>query len=125
MDAIHLAVGYSVPTSFAVVALWGIVAFVRNRPPGAPFWTIVAVVQIAVGIQIVVGAILFAAGGRPPAAPHWLHYAYGGLFPGALLLAAHRFGRRHEDVAWMGFGAASIVSFGLTLRALQTGLGAG
>ena len=80
--------------------------------------------QAIVGLQVIVGGVLFLAGGRPLSnGPQWLHYVYGGLFPLAVLVAAHRFARRYEDIPWAVFGAAALVIFGLTFRALQTGLG--
>jgi hypothetical protein len=80
--------------------------------------------QGILGIQIFIGAILFIIGGRPNSnGPEWLHYVYGGLFPFGLLLLAHRYGRRTEGIAWIIFGVAGLVIFGLTFRALQTGLG--
>jgi hypothetical protein len=41
----------------------------------------------------------------------------------AVLVAAHRFARKQEGISWIVFGLAALVIFGLTFRALQTGLG--
>jgi hypothetical protein len=124
MIDIHYYVAYSVPAGFLLMALWALVAFVRNKAPGENFWRLVALMQAILGLQIIVGAILFLMGGRPNSnAPEWLHYVYGGLFPLMLLFLAHRYGRRTEGIGWMAFGLAGLVIFGLTFRALQTGLG--
>jgi heme A synthase len=124
MTDIHYYIAFSVPAGFLLMALWALVAFVRNKAPGENFWRLVALMQAILGIQIIVGAILFISGGRPNSnAPEWLHYVYGGLFPLALLVLAHRYGRRTEGIAWIAFGLAGLVIFGLTFRALQTGLG--
>jgi hypothetical protein len=113
-----------VPTGFALLALWALAAFFLNRAPGGGFWSLLAVMQAVIGIQIVVGAVLFLAGGRPPArGPEWLHYVYGGLFPALVLVGAHVFARRFERFPWAAFGVAALICFGLTFRALQTGLG--
>jgi heme A synthase len=113
-----------VPAGWALLALWTLVAFVRNKPPGDRFWNLLGVLQVILGIQAFVGAILIVSGGRPASnGPSWLHYVYGALFPVAVLVAAHRFARRQEGVSWIVFGLASVVIFGLTFRALQTGLG--
>ncbi|HXF57814.1 MAG TPA: hypothetical protein VNO34_09665, partial [Actinomycetota bacterium] len=55
----------------------------------------------------------------------FLHYAYGALFPGLVLVAAHVVARGLEDEsdAFKVFTVASLFAFGLTLRALATGLG--
>ncbi len=124
MSRVHLYVGYVVPASFAVLALWALVAFLRNRTPSGWFWNLLAFVQVVLGLQVLVGAILFFSGLRPPpSGVAWLHYAYGGLFPAAVLVAAHRGAGRYKDAAWVIFGFAAVVNFGLTFRALGTGLG--
>jgi hypothetical protein len=97
---------------------------IRNKPPHDWFWNVLGVLQVIIGLQVVIGAILFASGLRPhPNGPVWLHYVYGGLFPAAILVAAHRFAKKYEDIPWVVFGIASLVCAGLTFRALQTGLG--
>jgi hypothetical protein len=121
---IHKYVGYGVAAGFAVLTLWAAASFVRNRAPGSLFWTLLGGLQVILGIQIVVGGILFALGYRPLSnGPMWLHYAYGGLFPAVVLIVAHRVARRAEGIPWLVFGVAALVNFGLTFRALQTGLG--
>lgn len=124
MTGIHLYIGYSVPAGFALVTLWAIYAFIRNRAPTESFWRLIAALQVVIGVQIVIGAVLFLLGGRPPSnGPGWLHYVYGGVFPAFVLLLAHRYARKAEGIAWLVFGFAAFVNFGLTFRALQTGLG--
>ena len=125
MSRIHLYVGYAIPAAFALLALASLASFLRNREPGGWYWNLLGFVQVIVGLQVVVGAILFLSGLRPPGELAWLHYAYGGLFPAALLVTAHRFAGRHKEAAWIFFGVASLLSAGLTVRALMTGLGTG
>jgi hypothetical protein len=121
---LHRVTAYAIVAGWALLALWALVSFVRNKAPGGGFWNLLAALQFLVGAQIVVGVVLFAGGSRPPTpGVSWLHYAYGGLFPLAVLVLAHRWARRNESVSWMIFGVAGAVIFGLTLRALQTGLG--
>jgi hypothetical protein len=124
MTPLHRYVGFATVAGWALLALWALVAFVRNKAPGDTYWNLVAALQVLVGVQVVVGAALFVSGARPATSGAvWLHYAYGGLFPLAVLLFAHRYARRNESVSWMVFGLAALVIFGLTFRALQTGLG--
>lgn len=124
MDDVHRFVAYSIPAGFAVMALWALLGFIRNKAPGDRFWTLLAALQVVLGIQVIVGGILYLTGARAQTnGPEWLHYVYGGLFPLFILLLAHRFARRTEGVSWMVFGGAAFVIFGLTFRALQTGLG--
>jgi heme A synthase len=115
---------YAVVAGWAALALWALLSFVRNKAPGEAYWNLLAVLQVLVGVQVIVGVVLFMSGARPAySGTSWLHYAYGGLFPLAVLVFAHRHARRNESVSWMIFGFAALVIFGLTFRALQTGLG--
>ncbi|CAN5727964.1 hypothetical protein BH24ACT26_BH24ACT26_12000 [soil metagenome] len=124
MTEVHGYIAYAVPAGWALLALWTLLSFLRNKPPGGGFWNLLAVLQAILGVQVVIGAILFLTGARPASnGPSWLHYVYGALFPVALLVAAHRYARKQEGVSWIVFGIASVVIFGLTFRALQTGLG--
>lgn len=124
MVDLHRLIAYSVPAGFALLVLGALFTFVRNREPGSWYWNLLGVVQAILGVQVVVGVILFLAGGRPQSnGPSWLHYVYGALFPAGILVLAHRYARRHPGVEVIVFGVASLVVFGLTFRALQTGLG--
>jgi hypothetical protein len=128
MTDLHRVIAYAIPAGFLLLALWAVVALVRNRNPGDYFWQLLAALQVVTGLQIIVGGILFLAGGRPIGdGPQWLHYVYGGLFPAAVLVVAHRVAltERWRQIPWAVFGAAALVCFGLTFRALQTGLGIG
>lgn len=124
MTALHGYVAYSVPAAFALIALWVLYSLIRNREPNAWFWRVLAVAQGVLAVQVLVGGLLYAIGRRAqPNAAEWLHYVYGGLFPIFVLVLAHRFARRAEAIAWAAFGVAGLINFGLTFRALQTGLG--
>jgi hypothetical protein len=124
MVDLHRLVAYSVPAGFALLALGALFTLVRNREPGAWFWNLLAVAQVILGLEVLVGGILFLTGKRAVIeGPDWLHYVYGGLFPVAVLVVAHRSAGRHPGAEIPIFGVASLVAFGLTFRALQTGLG--
>ena len=124
MVDLHRFVAYSVPAGFLLLALGALYTYLRNKEPGDWFWNLLAVVQVILGAQVVVGVVLFAMGNRAVAkGPDWLHYVYGGLFPLAVLVFAHRFSAKHQGAEVAAFGFASLVAFGLTFRALQTGLG--
>lgn len=124
MSEFHKYLGYPIPVGFGLLALWALYCLLRNKQPHDRFWTLLGVMQVFVAVQVVVGAILLLLGRVPPTSPVWLHYAYGGLFPAALLMFAHRLGRtRFEGVPSLPFGVASFLICGLTIRALMTGLG--
>ena len=124
MVDLHRLVAYSVPAGFALLTLGALFTLVRNREAGAWFWNLLAAVQVVLGVEVLVGGILFLMGSRAVIeGPDWLHYVYGGLFPLAVLVVAHRSAGRHAGAEIPIFGVASLVAFGLTFRALQTGLG--
>lgn len=122
----HRLIAYLVPAGFAALALWAVASFLRNSNPSDWFWNLLAALQVTVGIQVLVGGLLYLTGARPQSnGPEWLHYVYGGLFPAAVLVAAHRWAKseRFRRFPWAVFGFAALICFGLTFRALQTGLG--
>ena len=124
MDTVHRVIGFAVPGGFALLLLWSIWALIRNKAPGDPFWNVLGALQVVIGIQVVVGGVLFLTGARPATGgPTWLHYCYGGLFPAIVLFFAHRYAHRYDTIPWLVFGLAGFICFGLTFRALQTGMG--
>jgi hypothetical protein len=80
------------------------------------------VLQVLLGLQLVAGLVLLGLGNR---ADGLLHYLYGVVFPVIVLVVAHALGRGLEDEedTFKVFTVASFFIFGLTLRALTTGLG--
>lgn len=127
VTSFHRGIGFVIPACFLALAAASLVGFVRNKNPGGWYWGLLGMLQVVVGIQFVVGSILFLSGARPPGGDlRWLHYVYGAFFPFALLFFAHRAAReRFREVPTIPFGIASLLCFGLTARALMTGLGIG
>ena len=118
---VHKYVGFFVVALFTVGWVWGLVAWIAKREPGERFWVWVTVVQIVSGVQALIGIIVFVSGYR---AESILHYAYG-IFPIVALAAAHVFARRPDfrERPWIPFAWVAFICFGLTLRAVMTGLG--
>jgi hypothetical protein len=130
MPEIHKYVAFVVVSIFAVGWVWGLVAWISPRKdPGPKFWVWLSVAQVVAGLQAVIGVILLLLGYRPTV---WLHYVYG-FGPLVILAFAHgqaRAGQREKPganpiPAWAWFAGAAFICFGLTLRALMTGLGIG
>jgi hypothetical protein len=118
---VHAVIGFAVVGGWGVLFLWGLGAFILKREPNQWFWRLLAVLQVALIVQFLAGFVLLVLGHRQSL----LHYGYGAVFPTIVLIVAHSFGRGLEDEAdtWKVFAAASFFIFGLTLRALTTGLG--
>lgn len=121
MSGLHVLVGFAVVGTFAVLWVWGFGAKLLRRTPGEWFWRWLVLVQLTAGVQAVIGLILLLALGRRQPL---LHYVYG-FGPIAALLVAHPLARDRERDPWVIFALAGFVAFGLSLRALMTGLGLG
>lgn len=125
MRPIHAFMGWAVVLGFAAIWLWGLVAWIvraatggRAGEPGRVFWGVLGGVQALLIVQALAGVALLVAGGRVPV----LHYVYGAIFPILLLMVAHVLAREaFRHAPWAPFALAAFFSFGLTLRALQTG----
>lgn len=120
MSPVHAAIGWVIVSGFGLLWLWGLGAWIVRRGPGRWFWYVVGALQATLLVQALVGVILLFLGLRASL----LHYVYGIVFPVLLLLTAHVLARdafKHRP--WAPFAAAAFFIFGLTLRALMTGLG--
>jgi hypothetical protein len=120
---LHRYVGYLVVGTFAVGWLFGIVLWVRRRQAGDWFWRWLVGAQVLAVAQGLVGSALLLMGRRPT---QWLHLVYG-FGPIAILAIGHLLAREEAFRArpWIPFALASFICFGLSLRALTTGLGIG
>ena len=118
--------------SSAASRMPGLVAWIAKRDAGRGFWVWLAIAQVVVGLQAIVGLLVYLRGYR---ASTWLHYAYG-IFPALVLVIAHLVARETRRMKpsprtgrtmapWVPFAWAAFICFGLTLRGLMTGLGIG
>jgi hypothetical protein len=136
VSAIHQVVGFAVVAVFALGWLWGLSAWIARRGPGERYWLWLTVAQVVAGAQAVLGIVLLLMGRRmmtPGALGDVLHYVYG-LLPILLFVFAHVVARAGNARligidrpvrAWVPFAWVSFICFGLTSRALMTGLGIG
>lgn len=123
MTELHRAVGFAVVGLFAIGWLFGLVVWISRRAAGDWFWRWLVGAQLVAIAQALIGTALLALGRRPT---DWLHYVYG--YGPLLIFAAAHVLARDENFRlrpWVPFAAASFIAFGLTLRALMTGLGVG
>lgn len=123
MSELHRWIGFVVVGVFAVGWIFGAVLWLAKREAGDWFWRwLVAAQVVAIG-QAIVGSVLLAIGRRPST---WLHLVYG-FGPLVILAIAHALARDEvlRSRPWIPFAFASFICFGLTLRALMTGLGSG
>jgi hypothetical protein len=121
MSEVHVVVGFAVVAVFTVLWIWGLGAKLLRRHPGSWFWRWLTVVQLTAIAQVLIGLVLLLALGR---SRELLHYVYG-FGPLIAIAIAHAVARERQDEPWVVFGLAGFVAFGLSLRALMTGLGVG
>ena len=138
MSEVHRVVGFAVVAIFAVGWIWGLGAAISKRGPGERYWLWLTVAQVTAGSQAILGTLLLLTGHRVVAGSsiqNWLHYVYGSL-PLLLFVVAHVIARagnaslvgfdaKRRIAPWVPFAWVAFICFGLTLRALMTGLGAG
>jgi hypothetical protein len=136
VSQIHRFLGFAVVGVFALGWIWGLLAWVAKRGPGERYWIWLTVAQVVAGLQAIVGIVLLFLGRRmvtPGTLGDVLHYVYG-LLPILLFVFAHVVARAGNAKiigidrpvrSWVPFAWASFICFGLTSRALMTGLGIG
>jgi hypothetical protein len=122
MPTVHKYIGFVIVGGWGLFFLWGLVFFLIKREPNQWYWRLLAALQAILILQLGAGLTLLALGHRLPSA---LHLFYGSVFPAVVLVVAHVVARglEEESEAWKVFAVAGFFLFGLTLRALTTGLG--
>jgi hypothetical protein len=98
--AVHLTLGIAVIAANLVAGAWGGIAWLR-RQPSVGFWYALRVAQVAVVLQVGLGAILLLSGRE---ASSGLHYIYGVVPVGVSLLAeAARAGAAERELTGLDF----------------------
>lgn len=123
MDTVHIYVGFAVVAVFFVFWVWGAIARgMKQLEPAKAFWGLLAVVQVVIGVQALIGVILLLMGRMPT---DWLHFVYG-FGPLVCLVVAHLYVRKETPAyRYVPFVFAAVIGWGLSVRALMTGLGIG
>ncbi len=75
MNSLHLITGVAVLATNLGAGLWGGIAWFRQTP-STGFWYLLRTAQVAVVLQVLLGAILLLIG---RSSPDGLHYLYGVL----------------------------------------------
>ena len=121
MSELHRIVGFAVVGIFSIGWLFGIVLWISKRRAGDWFWRWLAAAQVLAIAQALLGVLLLLLGRRVPT---WLHVVYG-LGPIVIFAIGHLLAREEafRERPWAPFAFASFICFGLSLRALMTGLG--
>jgi hypothetical protein len=122
MSGFHTVEGFAIVAGWGVLFLWGLGLFILKRDAGRFYWGLVATLQVLLGLQLIAGIVLLALGARRPV----LHYLYGALMPAVVLVICHLLTRSLQKPPYhLFFTWGAFFIFGLTARALMTGLGIG
>jgi len=116
---IHQYLGLVIGGLFLLMALWGLLQWIRNANPGPSYFRLLALAQVGLILQLIVGAIMFLVVRDGPVDP--VHLIYGG-FPILVLIFAHHYAKKLEGLEWVAFALAGLFIFGLQLRGYMTGL---
>lgn len=105
---------------FLVLAIWGFWRFIRKKGPDSSYWGALAIGEVLVVVQALLGGYLWLAGARPPRGD--VHVMYGLLVPAVipLIYAFTRGGENRRES--LVYGASLLFAVGLILRATTTGL---
>ncbi len=100
MAELHLVVGLSVLALNLAAGLLGGYCWLRDQA-SVPFWYLLRAAQVAVFIQVMLGALLVFSGHKPP---DDLHYVYGMLpLLVSLLAEGARAGAANQELAGLDF----------------------
>jgi hypothetical protein len=100
METVHVIGGVAVLATNFVAGVWGAMAWLRQQPSVA-FWYLLRVAQVAVVVQVLLGAILLLLGRE---AVEGLHYVYGVLpLVVSLLAEAVRAGAAERELTGLDF----------------------
>ena len=121
MIEVHKYVGFFVVALFTVGWVWGLIAWIAKRDPGERFWVWVTVVQVVSGIQALIGLVVFLLGNRASTTCTMPTGSSRSSRWGSHVVA-----RRPDfrERPWVPFAWVAFICFGLTLRAVMTGLAA-
>lgn len=115
---IHARLANSVVLFLVVVGLWALVNYARRQGLSSSYWGTLVIGELLLAGQAVVGAVLYAQGGRPP---RLVHYLYGVfillVWPGIFAFTQGRSGRREALI----YGVASLFMVGVAIRSISTG----
>jgi hypothetical protein len=120
---LHRYAGYLVVGIFAIGWVFGLVLWIARRQAGSWFWRWLVAAQVVAIVQALIGLVLVIMGRDVTT---WLHYVYG-FGPIVFFAIGHLLAREEPFVTrpWIPFSLAAFIAFGLSLRALTTGLGLG
>ncbi len=115
---IHRVLSNTIWMFYLALAIWGLIRAVRGLPVDGSYFGAIAVIQIVLIIQGLLGGALYFSGLRPDRQLiHYLYGAFGVVFlPG---LFAYLHGDDSNRAQWI-YALAALFMFGVILRITGT-----
>jgi hypothetical protein len=114
---LHEGLGTTSLYYFLILTVWGYVRFFRNKGIDSTYWGMLAIAEILILAECLIGGYLWVGGYRPQRS---IHVLYGLIIPlmipGAYLYTKGR-GAKAEILI---YSTAAIITVGLIIRAIYT-----
>lgn len=105
----------------AVCAAWGIIGYLRNQPISSNYWGTLAIAEVLMVLQAIIGVVLWIQGARPDR--DIVHLLYGATAV-ISLPAAYVYTNGKDDRPYnLLYGVVSLWLVGIALRGITTGGG--
>lgn len=108
---------------FLIVSLWGFLHYFRKKAISSSYWGALAIAEVLIVVQSLVGIYLWVVGDRP--ARGAVHLIYGFLTPAIIPLIYGYTKRRDDYSVAIIYGSTLLFAVGLIFRAIDTGRFAG
>lgn len=117
LTEVHARLGNMALYYFLAISLWGFYRFFRQEGVNSSYWGSLAIAELLLLGQALIGAYLWIAGSRPA---RGVHILYGivvlMMIPGSYVYTKGRSDRPEM----LAYGTATIIGVGLLMRALFT-----
>jgi hypothetical protein len=114
---IHARLGNTSLLYFLIVSLWGYFRFFRRQGIDSAYWGMLAIAELLVIAEAILGGIIWLEGMRPVRSVHLL---YGALIP-IMIPATYLYTRgRGTKAEIMVYGTTTIITVGFIIRAIYT-----
>ena len=119
LTLIHARLATTMLLFLTIAGVWGIAAYFLKRGITGSYWGILAVGEILIIAQVIVGTILWIQGARPARTIHLLY----GVVAAIGLPGYYAYTRGQDDRrASLTYGLISLFLVGISIRAMTTAL---
>ncbi len=117
LTIIHVRLGTAMLLFLSIASVWGLATYFLRRGITGSYWGILAVGEILIVAQMVVGIILWIDGARPARTIHVLY----GIVAGISIPGYYAYTRGQDDRrASLTYGLICLFLVGISIRAIGT-----